>query len=382
MIENVEIAEELTSSGVASGVEIEQIEPEGGIEQPFDPEKIDVVTRIMTVDLLVSRFRHSAIDLEPEFQRRRGIWTEQRQSRLLESLLLRIPLPTFYAAEDENESWIIVDGIQRLTAIYRFIEPDLVNEPPLRLSNLEYLGTFESKLFSELPPRLQRRIKETELVIHLIRNGTPEEAMFNIFGRINTGGLPLSNQELRHALIKGKARSVLKEWAASPEFQSATDHSIRDERMADREMILRFIAFRLQPEPGSADFDEFLRTAMKRVNQLPPSQLEQLGSDLRAAMETARAIFDNDAFRKRYQPGAARFPVNKALFESISVNLARLKASERQLLVKRRDAVQQAFIALSNDRNFDSAISQGTGAPAKVKLRFERVAQLFQKVLQ
>jgi Protein of unknown function DUF262 len=201
------MGEELDSLGHATGVEEE--DSGAGIHEPFDPEKIDVVTRTPTVDLLLSRIRTGRMDLQPDFQRHAGIWTPTAKSRLIESLLLRIPLPTFYAAEGEDDAWAMVDGVQRLTTIAEFIEPDAIGAEALQLRNLEYLEKSEGKRFDELPGRLQTRLRETELVLHLIRRGTPEAVKFNIFARLNTGGLPLSTQELRHALIPGQARRIL-----------------------------------------------------------------------------------------------------------------------------------------------------------------------------
>jgi hypothetical protein len=132
----------------------------------------------MTVDLLLARLRRGVLDLAPDFQRHAGIWNEVNQSRLIESLLLRIPLPTLYAAESGEESWAVVDGIQRLTTIARFVDPATIGEVPLRLRGLEYLG-YNGKLYTDLPGAMQTRIDETELIIHLIRAGTPEAVKFN-----------------------------------------------------------------------------------------------------------------------------------------------------------------------------------------------------------
>jgi hypothetical protein len=119
-----DVVEELDSLGHLTGVEIEDDADETGadrlydvIQAPFDPELIDVVTRNTTVDLMLSRVRTRRVDLQPDFQRQAGIWKVQARSRLIESLLLRIPLPTFYAAETDDEVWAMVDGIQRLTTI-------------------------------------------------------------------------------------------------------------------------------------------------------------------------------------------------------------------------------------------------------------------------
>lgn len=380
------VTEEGTSFGTPSGVEQELPSETGNelqIAEPFNPDDIDVTTRSMTIDLLLSRIRSKAIDLEPDFQRRRGIWTDRQQSRLIESLLLRIPLPTLYAAEDEAEDWAIVDGIQRLTTITRFIDPEAIEETPLKLTGMEYLGdSFNGKLFDELPARLKRRLRETELVVHVIRHGTPQEVKFNIFARINTGGMPLSAQELRHALIPGKAREYLGRLAGLDAFKRATTYSIRDERMADREMVLRFLAFSMtRPEEFRAyDFDRFLGDAMRQINRLGDVDLEGLERGFRRAMDSAREIFGQDAFRKRYRETDGRFPINKALFETIAVSLANLSDSERERCVARHDEVRRRMMEAMQDREFDSAISQGTGDIGKVRKRFETVSAIFRDV--
>lgn len=382
-----EPAQELNSLGQAADVEAETDDSgrHEDIHDPFDPEKIDVVTRTPTIDLLLSRIRTGRIDLQPDFQRHAGIWTNKAKSRLIESLLLRIPLPTFYAAETQDESWLIVDGIQRLTAITEFIEPRAIDARPLRLISLQYLDKCEGMLFKDLPGRLQTRLREAELVVHLIRLGTPEAVKFNIFARLNTGGLPLSAQELRHALIPGEARKYLKRWADSSNFLTSTGGGVSSDRMADREMVLRFVAFRItKPENyTSQDFDQFLRDAMERLNHLPPVEIDRIDQDFNTAMGAAHDIFGVHAFRKRDpRRPERRFPINKALFEAVSVNLATLSQSQLQHLMARQDEVTERFFGLMLNPDFQAAISQGTGDIAKVKRRFGRIEQLFSGTIE
>lgn len=372
----------LTTEGLGAGIESETEQSGESIAQPFDPDKIDVTTRSMTVDLLLSRIRSGAIDLAPDFQRRAGIWNDERQSRLIESLLLRIPLPTLYAAEDEVETWAIVDGIQRLTTIVRFMDPEAIRETRLKLTGLEYLSAeFDKAALSDLPLRLQRRLRETELIVHVIRFGTPEEVKFNVFARINTGGMPLSSQELRHALIPGPARKILQQWAASDQFIKATDSSIKDDRMGDRELVLRYIAFNLYPYQNysSKDFDDFLRRAMRAMNSLDESAVRSLRAEFLDVMSVATAIFEHHAFRKMYRLNGSRYPINRALFDAFSVGLAQLSPLRRQRLVMRRNEVLDAFTTLMSDMRFESAISQGTGNPAKVRYRFKAVSDLLER---
>lgn len=377
---HIGIEEEL-EGGVSLGVEAERPDPTGaaiGIERPFDPDKIKVARESKTISLLSTRIDHGEIDLAPEFQRLARIWDNGRKSRLIESILLRIPLPVFYVASDMQDTWAVVDGLQRLTTIHDYINGEF------SLSGLEYLVQFDADRFSDLPRSMQRRIEETELVINIIQPGTPEEVMFNIFSRINTGGLTLNGQEIRHALNKGPARAFLKELAGSDQFLEATTGSVSDMRMAGRECALRFLAFRFTNwrEYGTNDLDGFLNAAMQRINGLSAQELARYRADFFRAMETAAAIFGNDAFRKRYDMDAGRNPISKALLEAWAVTLAELDAEERDLLIGRRDEVRREFIDLMvSDREFEVAVSYSTGSPGRVHKRFAAIEELVARVL-
>jgi hypothetical protein len=239
---------------------------------------------------------------------------------------------------------------------------------------------FNQCTYEDLPARLKRRLRETELVVHLIKNGTPEEVKFNIFARINTGGLPLSAQELRHALIPGSVREVLRKLAECKEFKKATCNSIKDERMAAREMVLRYIAFKLTPPDNykERDFDRFLSTSMHSVNALSRQSLLKLGRDFKASLVAASSIFGVDAYRKRYSPDDGRYPINKALFESITVALSNLTDMQRDVCVRNARKIKKSFVELMNDTAFDSSISQGTGDASKVRRRFSAIKHLLE----
>jgi hypothetical protein len=187
------------------------------ITRPFDPNLIRVKLWTPTVDLVMKRLAANEIDLAPDFQRAAGIWKDRAQSQLIESLLIRIPLPTFYFDGSNEDQLIVVDGIQRLTALKRFLL-----DKELRLSGLEYLTELEGKNVAQLPRPLVRRLDETMLTVYLIEKGTPEKAKLNIFKRLNTGGEPLTAQEIRHAMNPGLVREYLKQLAATPSFVEAT----------------------------------------------------------------------------------------------------------------------------------------------------------------
>jgi hypothetical protein len=230
---------------------------------------------------------------------------------------------------------------------------------------------------------MQRRIEETQVTVFLIQPGTPPEVEFNIFKRINTGGLPLSPQEIRHALNQGSATEMLRDLAELPEFAMVAS-SLSNERMADRECVLRFLAFAMTPYQTykSADLDDFLNKQMKRLNAMSGNERADLRERFRRALVAANQIFGRHSFRKRYAlDDQRRKPINKPLFEAWSVSLDSLTDDQLATLVARRDRVNQYLVKLLNDRDFEAAITQATGDIRKVHLRFSETEVLINAVL-
>ncbi|MHC1999934.1 GmrSD restriction endonuclease domain-containing protein [Methylobacterium sp. CM6241] len=362
----------------AMGVEDEPGEGEVDLIHPFDPSKIRVTTEPRTIDLLHRRIKHEEIDLAPEFQRRARLWKPHRKGQLIESILLRIPLPVFYVAATDDDMWSVVDGLQRLTTIHDFLSDRFP------LSGLEYLHKLEGLYFSKLPRPMQRRIEETSLVLNIIQPGTPDEVMINIFRRLNTGGLPLTGQEIRNALYKGQVRNFLADLVRSEDFQRATDGRVNDDRMDAQECVLRFAAFFLDEWQtyDRNDLDAFLSEAMRKLNALDAHSLQAVRDRFVVAMNAAHAIFGNDAFRKRYNFDDTRKPVSKALFEAWSVNLAKLQDDKLFVLISYRDEIRKQFqYLMANDRFFDASVSSSTGAVQRVHKRFGAIEEIIALVL-
>ncbi|WP_373462097.1 MULTISPECIES: DUF262 domain-containing protein [unclassified Calothrix] len=360
-------------------IEDEEIESEEEIiSTPFDPSQIRVDTRPMTIDLVLKRIKFDEIDLAPEFQRHADIWTPAAKSRLIESILIRIPLPAFYMDATNEDKWLVIDGLQRLSALKKF-----AIDKELRLNQLEFLIHLEGKNYDELPRNYQRRIDETILTLYLIEKGTPPEVKYNIFRRINTGGEPLSPQELRHALNPGKATKFLTNLANSKEFIKVTNISKkRQQRMDDHEFILGFIAFSLMPYqdyPIQKGRDYFLNEAMIKINQMIDEQLDKLEQKFKFTMELAYSIFGKYAFRKILKNTKKMQPLNKSLFEAWSVVLSNLNEQEADLIKQRKNKVVNTFIEyIDKDDEFVKSISQ---AADKVNYRFNTIKQIVQKAL-
>ncbi len=244
----------------------------------YDPEKINIVTREPTIEQLLRRIDEAALDLAPDFQRQANIWTPEAKSKLIESILIRIPLPAFYIDATNEDEWVVVDGLQRLSALKQFVI-DKSDKTRLNLVGLEYLKELNNKTYDELERTYQRRILETQVTVFLIEKGTPLEVKYNIFKRINTGGVPLSNQELRHALNPGQAIKLVAKLASLSEFQRVVNLSdSKKKRMDDREFVLGFLAFYLisYKEYQDETRESFFSKALSKINNLNNEDMSKI----------------------------------------------------------------------------------------------------------
>lgn len=350
----------------------------------YDPEKINIATREPTIEQLLRRIDEEALDLAPDFQRQANIWTLEAKSKLIESILIRIPLPAFYIdatnEEADEDKWVVVDGLQRLSALKQFVIDKSDNR--LKLVGLEYLKDLNNKNYDELERRYQRRILETQVTVYLIEKGTPLEVKYNIFKRINTGGVPLSNQELRHALNPGQAIKLVAKLASFSEFKRVVNLSeSKKKRMDDREFVLGFLAFYLisYKEYQEETRDSFLSKALSKINSLSNEDIIKIEGNFKKAMIAAFDIFNNNAFRKISNKNKRKFPLNKSLFEVWSVNLGRLNIENIQILKDRKRKLIDTFVRyVDNDADFLVSISQ---VKNKIEHRFETVEKIIQEVL-
>lgn len=350
------------------------------MDDPFNPAAIDIDTKSPTLSLLITRMKTKPpeIDLYPDFQRKDDLWDEGKQSRLIESILINFPLPAFYFDGTDDNKWLVVDGLQRLSAIRNF-----VIDKKLTLTELEFLKDLNGETYDSLPRSLQRKIEETQIVAYIIKPGTPPKVKYNIFRRINTGGLVLQPQEIRHALNQGKPAKFVAELANLDVFKVATENKISTERMLDREFITRFVSFYINdPESYTPDLDTFLNNSMAQINTLTELELSKIKEDFIQSMIVSKEIFGNWAFRKADLYPYKRKPINKALFEVWSVNLAKLNDKQRKILISKKDDLMESFASLmKTDTKFIRSITSGTGGKPEVIERFGEIKSLINRLL-
>jgi hypothetical protein len=344
-------------------------------KEPYDVAKLNMETKHLSVFQALRKIEKGEINLNPEFQRA-FVWDDVRKSRLIESILIRIPLPAFYLDATDQVHWNVVDGLQRLTTMYHYCR-----KKPFKLTGLEFLRELEGKEFDDLPPQYKVLIEDdTPLLFYNLMPGTPIEAKFTIFSRVNTGGMQLTPQEIRHALNQGKVTELLAVIANHPVFRRITNGVVETLRMSDRELILRALSFMHLGHEEYKKFnglDAFLLYAMSEFNKQTTEVLALLMNDFLASIQKIDAIFGRYAFRKFYEIGGRRSPFNKALFEVWTTTIREYPIEK---LIAKRDQILEEFINLNNySSEFSRAISSSTGGNTAVSNRFYFIGELLSK---
>ena len=284
------------------------------------------------------------------------------------------PFRHFYFDGGVKDNWLIIDGLQRITALKEF-----VIDGKLALTGLEFFSDLEGMKFADLPRTFVRRIEETNITAYIVKDGTPANVKYNIFKRINTGGLELTSQEIRHALYQGPATKLCRRLAKCKEFQMATTYSVRDDRMMDEELALRFIAvcyYGIDKYEGIPD--NYLNGAMEYLNSPDCADESVIEAQFKRAMNAAKSIMGKYAFRKLGEDGIRR-PINKAIYEAWCRNLFLLDDREIAFLAKNGQRVCDDFLGLSNDTVFLRMLKASD--KKSFSQRFLQVEGMFRRIL-
>lgn len=357
--------------------EFEDIEnsEEEEIEKPFDAEKIRVDQQMLSVKYMLELMEQNLIELNPGYQRRR-VWKDnKRKSLLIESLMLRIPIPAFYFYENEDGKYQVIDGQQRLKTIKEFADGGF------RLNGLEYLGKeYNKKKFKDLDTKYTQRIYRTQIAVNILDARSPKNVIYDIFRRVNTGGANLNPQEMRNAICKQEVRDFLIKSTQNENYVMATRGRVKDDRMDSQELALRFYAFYKAYDYGKKYLDyeypniaAMLDDAIENLNKMNPEGREELFQKFDLAMKRAYEAFGEYAFSKIQRGGSGVKRnldyINKSLFSSFSVLLLSpdfdnvdIKAHQEKLLSGLADALE--------DHYYTNSITVGTGDKRNVCANF------------
>ncbi len=312
----------------------------------------------------------AAIDLAPDFQRRQR-WTADKQSALIESFLMNVPVPPIYLAEDAYGQYSVVDGKQRLTAIHAFMAEKL------QLKSLETFTELEGYDFDRLPGDLQNalNIRPYVRVVTLLKQSDPT-LKFEVFTRLNRGGEQMLAQELRKVAYRGGFSDLI--YCLSNESFLRAQLKISDEKspayaqMVDAEYVLRFFALSESWRHFSGSLRDELDFCMVRHIKDSKAELHELKGRFERALNACEAIWGKHAFQRFTGTGwRDQFLAGVYDAEMLAVNeltLEELKSAERNSA-----AILRRTEELFQDVSFQRIVRQGTNTPSFVRERVDRV---------
>jgi Protein of unknown function DUF262 len=346
----------------------------------WEAKQRDLLTSAVDYNLssLSTLIRNRQIDLSPRYQRRNR-WKDDRRSRLMESFLMNVPVPPVFLNEDEYGHYSVIDGKQRLTAINDFMLGRF------RLAGLKVFGELNGKSLDELPRTLQT-ILETRAnlrAIIILRQSDPD-IKYQVFQRLNTGGIRLNPQEIRNSAWPGLLNTMILDESASPAFHTAL--GIRDRsrsalyrEMRDAEFVLRFLTFRSDWETFTGGMGRRLDTYMFDNHAMGREQVEKLREEFRVATRRAVAAFGQHTFQ-RWQPerSAWRQQVLAALYDA---EMFGVMDFTEPVLLEHQDRIIGGLKNLSADRGFRKSIDAATNTPSYFKQRITMVREMVREAV-
>ena len=339
--------------------ELEETEGDEWFEFPPPERKINTQPYDLSVQTLLEQWTEKLLGI-PEIQRS-YVWDNGRASRLIESLLLNIPVPPLYFAETQDARFEVIDGHQRVRSIARYLSNEF------SLSGLRVLAELKGMRFHQIPAREQRFLKTRSLRVVIITHDSHPSMKFEVFERLNTGGISLNAQELRNSLYRGGFNRELKVLAKDEAFRTCIGTKTPRRRMVDEELILRFFALRDSLEMYRPPLKRILNEYMGAHRDPDNDWLAEQRQIFAGTMSALASVFGNQSFRlidKQGNPlrdeNGKPLPrgVNRALFDAQAIAFSWIE--EPIPNDKRAEVVQHISEALTNEATQD-AVRRATG---------------------
>ncbi|SDA73124.1 Protein of unknown function DUF262 [Butyrivibrio sp. INlla18] len=354
---------------------------DGETEENYPNITIKIEREQYSVFEMLRKYHNDKICLDPSFQRN-FVWTRRQMSELIESVVMGIPLPLIYLAENRDGKMIVVDGRQRLTTFVKFLDNEF------KLEKLKILNELNGKKFKDIEneyPKYAATIEDYQLMIQVIKHPTPDRIRFDIFDRVNRGGTPLNKQEMRNALYQGKATILLDNITKLDSFKNATGRAISDRHMKDKYIVLRAIAFcmvnekKLVDSNGTlvdyrSDMDDLMGKVMDSLNHMQDSEIDWIFVKFDRVMKEIYSLLGEDAFRLKGN-NETRRPISMTLFETLYYLFYLL--DEKQYDVKR---LVNKIDELLSDATYLFALQRSVDSATNVKVRFDKVKCVYEEI--
>jgi hypothetical protein len=342
-------------------------------ESDFSTSERKLITQSydLSVSTLLEQWNDQTLKL-PEIQRQ-YVWDNARASRLIESLLLNIPIPVVYFSETEDIDYLVIDGHQRILSIVRYLSNEF------SLSGLKVLSSMNRKRFHQLAERDQRQIRTRVIRAIIIASDSDPSMKFEVFERLNTGSIALNAQEVRNSTHRGPMNELIKGATLQSAFRSCVGTPKPRPRMADNELILRHLALRAGWSTYKPPMSRYLNDYMVRGNKLGDVELEEVDGRLKRTTEGVFAVFGRGAFRITDESGE---PVDRAINRALAeVQLTAFSwVDDLAGLLRKRAEILHSTSALYKDAQFLDAIQRATGDRRRTRRRLAMYCEALVRV--
>lgn len=307
-------------------------------------------------------YKNGRLIVNPEWQRN-FVWKLKRSSKLIESFLLDIPVPVVYLAINDDGKYEVIDGLQRLTSVFRFFDGEY------KMTGLEILTEYNGKGFSQLPEEVQYKIQDVTLRSFELSPRTSKDILFKIFERLNTGGVALNRMEIRNCVYRGALNNLISDLAGDPDFVRCTNQVGLKDRMRDRELVLRFLAFYEKTfSKCKQGLGKFFNDFYKTYQYADDDKLKDFRNAFRKSMKASCTIFGDKGFRLRSRKAGWSPRVNAAVYQAVSVSFTDYDLSQ---LTRRADAIYEEFNdMISSDKAWVECVTSQTANPQNVQYVF------------
>lgn len=360
--------------------ELNNLEYSGSEEKPLFAS-VRVTKKDFSIYELYRKYKKQQLVLEVDFQRN-TVWGPKQKCELIESILMGLPLPIFYFKQQNNSTYVVVDGKQRLSTLFEFLNNGFT------LKSLKILKFLNGKKFKDLTDELgiyQSQLEDYQVYSHVILPPTPDKILFDIFDRVNRSGTKLNKQEIRNALYHGRGLKMITAVTKSEEFVKATriEHK-KDSRMKGSYLVTRFLAFYLlfnglldkngKQYEYTGDLDDLIEVTLTKLNQTLLEELEQIGKFTIKCLERANDILGKGAFRKEVNESK---PINMNIFETTLYFMALMQKNN---VVVSQKVVYEALKRTINSDEFLDYIGNSRDNTVKVYGRFQLMEKVFEEI--
>lgn len=360
----------------------DQLEPEQEEEQPIGkPDDRPVISQSSdwTISALRDKLDRGQLDLQPKFQRE-YVWNLRPElpSRLIESLLLEIPIPPIYFGKVSDGRLEMIDGQQRLTTLVNFVS----NKFPLR--KLHRMASLNHKFFKDLTKQQQEKILDTPIRSIVIDAGVNTELRYEVFERLNRGSMTLNEQELRNCVYRGPFNDLLAGLEQDNYWRKSKGGDGPEGRFKEREMILRFFSFANRLSSYTGNLKRFLNEYMEQYAPRDEQQLKAHATLFRQTMQNIYAVFGDKAARlyevnPRTNKGSWDMKFSVTAFD---IQASALMNQQTAKVQKAAEQIRELFLlTMLTDVEMQDAIAKRTGSTAQTKIRWTKYRGLVQPII-